>query len=45
MNLFEKVFMISALRGDGVNDLLQYLLSRLPNGPWLYPEDQLSDIS
>ncbi|MBR72168.1 MAG: GTPase Era [Rhodospirillaceae bacterium] len=45
MKLFEKVFMISALRGDGVNDLLQYLLSRLPNGPWLYPEDQLSDIS
>ena len=41
----ERVFMISALNGEGVEDLLNHLLSLLPEGPWLYPEDQLSDIS
>ena len=41
----ERVFMISALDGQGVDDLLNYLLGLLPEGPWLYPEDQLSDIS
>jgi GTPase len=42
---FAKVFMISALNGDGVADLLDYLASRMPEGPWLFPEDQLSDTS
>ena len=37
--------MISALEGHGVEDLLNHLLGMLPEGPWLYPEDQLSDIS
>jgi GTP-binding protein Era len=41
----ERIFMISALDGAGVDDLLHHLVALLPEGPWLYPEDQLSDIS
>lgn len=37
-------FMISAFTGDGVNDLLACLVERLPPGPWLFPEDQISDM-
>jgi GTP-binding protein Era len=40
----ERIFMISALNGDGVDDLLSWLAGELPEGPWLYPEDQLSDL-
>ncbi len=40
---FARVFMISALTGDGVDDLKQHLASLAPPGPWLFPEDQLSD--
>jgi GTP-binding protein Era len=40
---FERTFMISALRGDGVEDLRAELASRMPESPWLYPEDQVSD--
>jgi GTP-binding protein Era len=40
---FERVFMISGLTGDGVDDLKQHLASVMPPGPWLFPEDQLSD--
>jgi GTPase len=43
--LFERVFIISALTGDGCDDLLHCLLAELPEGPWLFPEDQLSDLS
>ena len=42
---FAKVFMISALTGDGLKDLTAYLARRMPEGPWHFPEDQLSDIS
>ncbi len=42
---FTDTFMISALNGDGVNDLKQRLAGMLPHGPWLYPADQLADIS
>ncbi|MDH3474822.1 MAG: GTPase Era [Rhodospirillales bacterium] len=42
--IFDRIFMISALTGDGVGDLLAYLAESLPAGPWLYPEDQLSDL-
>ena len=42
--VFADTFMISAVTGDGVDDLVSYLCARLPEGPWLYPEDQLSDI-
>jgi GTP-binding protein Era len=40
---FARVFMISALNGDGVPDLKAYLAGAVPAGPWLYPEDQLTD--
>ena len=40
---FERTFMVSALTGDGVGDLRRALAERMPSGPWLYPEDQLSD--
>ena len=43
--LFERIFIVSALNGDGCDDLLEHLLRRLPEGPWLFPEDQLSDLS
>ena len=43
--LAAEIFMVSALDGDGVDDLLDVLKARMPAGPWLYPEDQLSDIS
>lgn len=42
---FSEVFMISALNGDGLRDLKAYLAARMPEGPWLFPEDQLSDSS
>ena len=41
---FERVFMISAERGHGVADLRAWLASALPEGPWLYPEDQIADL-
>ena len=40
---FEATFMISALTGDGVLDLKQWLAARMQPGPWLYPPDQMSD--
>jgi GTP-binding protein Era len=42
--IFTDTFMISALKGDGVDDLRTFLAGRMAAGPWLYPEDQLSDI-
>jgi GTP-binding protein Era len=42
--VFTDTFMISALTGDGVPDLVAHLRARLPEGPWLYPEDQLADM-
>jgi GTPase len=40
---FAQTFMISALSGDGVGDLLNSLAAMVPAGPFLYPEDQMSD--
>ncbi len=40
--LFNEVFMISALNGDGVDYLRATLGAQLPEGPWLFPEDQLA---
>jgi len=42
--VFAEVFMISATRGDGTDDLLDHLAGQVPEGPWLFPEDQLSDM-
>lgn len=41
---FDETFMVSALNGDGVSDLMTNLCGRMPQGPWLYPEDQASDL-
>ncbi len=41
----EKVFMVSAADGDGVCDLKQALSEAMPEGPWLYPEDDVSDAT
>jgi GTP-binding protein Era len=43
--IFTDTFMISALSGDGVADLRTHLARMVPEGPFLYPEDQLSDIN
>ena len=40
----QETFMVSALTGDGVEDLKNAVLERLPAGPWLYPDDQISDL-
>jgi GTP-binding protein Era len=45
LKTFDQVFMISALTGDGVADLKAYFADAVPTGPWLFPEDQLSDVS
>jgi GTPase len=42
---FADTFMISASTGSGVDDLKRFILGRMPEGPWLYPEDQLTDLS
>ena len=41
---FERTFMISAERGHGTGDLMDWLAQTLPEGPWLYPEDQIADL-
>lgn len=41
---FESTFLISATNGDGVKDLKAWLAERMPEGPWLYPEDQIADL-
>lgn len=41
---FEAVFMVSAMTGDGVEDVLIWFAEHVPPGPWLYPEDQISDL-
>jgi len=41
----DKVFMISAAQGDGVPDLKGALAEAMPEGPWLYPEDEVSDAT
>jgi GTPase len=43
--LFQRVFIVSALTGDGCEELLGALSEDLPKSPWLFPEDQLSDLS
>jgi GTP-binding protein Era len=41
----DKVFMISATQGDGVRDVKEALRDAMPEGPWLYPEDEVSDAT
>jgi GTP-binding protein Era len=42
--VFSETFMISAETGDGVGDLVSFLVARMPEGPWHFPEDQISDM-
>ncbi len=42
---FAATFMISAERGHGVEDLRRWLAGEVPQGPWLYPEDQIADMA
>ena len=41
---FEKTYLISAEKGHGVEDLRAWLAQEVPEGPWLYPEDQIADL-
>ncbi len=41
---FGRTFMVSALTGDGLSDLLDYFAAAMPEGPFLYPEDQMTDL-
>ncbi|KUJ77466.1 GTPase Era [Ruegeria profundi] len=41
---FAETFMISAEKGHGVDDLRKWLAAEVPEGPWLYPEDQIADL-
>ena len=41
---FDETFMVSAQTGDGLDRLMDYLAGVVPHGPWLYPEDQASDL-
>ncbi|WP_108791164.1 GTPase Era [Erythrobacter sp. Alg231-14] len=42
---FDEVFFVSALTGDGVSEMKEALAKLMPAGPWMYPEDQVSDAS
>ncbi|WP_421760257.1 GTPase Era [Devosia sp.] len=42
---FEATFMISAMKGHGVKDFLDWASKRIPLGPWHFPEDQLTDLT
>ena len=42
---FEETFMISAMKGDGVRDMLAWAEQRIPLGPWHFPEDHLTDLT
>jgi GTP-binding protein Era len=41
---FARTFMVSALTGDGLSDLLDHLAEKMPESPFLYPEDQMTDL-
>src|SRR5262245_8976626 len=42
--IFDKIFMVSALKKEGLDELAEYCAGLMPAGPWLYPEDQAADI-
>jgi GTP-binding protein Era len=44
LTTFSRTFMISALTGDGLDDFSNYLAGAVPPGPFLYPEDEVSDV-
>jgi GTP-binding protein Era len=42
--IFTDIFMVSALTGSGLPDLMKVLADRMPPGPWMFPEDEVSDL-
>ncbi|MFC3703166.1 GTPase Era [Devosia honganensis] len=42
---FEATFMLSALKGDGVRDFIDWCVAHIPPGPWHFPEDHLTDLT
>jgi GTP-binding protein Era len=44
LGAFDATFMVSAKNGDGCDDLVNWLAASLPPGPFLYPEDEISDL-
>src|SRR5690606_3583062 len=42
---FEATFMLSALKGDGVSDFIDWCVKHVPPGPWHFPEDHLTDLT
>ncbi len=42
--VYSEVFMISAANGSGVDDVMRRIAGLMPEGPWLYPEDQSADV-
>jgi GTP-binding protein Era len=42
--VFEDIFLVSALKGEGLEELLEWTRARMPEGPWHYPEDEAADI-
>lgn len=45
LHAFAATFMVSAETGDGVDDLKRHLAARVPEGPWLYAEDDITDMT
>ncbi|MGI9361337.1 MAG: GTPase Era [Parasphingorhabdus sp.] len=45
LSVFDETFFISAKTGDGLDELKDYLVAAIPEGPWHFPEDQVSDAS
>lgn len=41
---FDQTFMVSALKEKGLNVVKSYFAAHMPDGPWLFPEDQVSDL-
>ena len=42
--VFDPIFLVSALKGQGLSEVAQWCADRMPEGPWLYPADQAADI-
>lgn len=42
--IFSHIFMVSALKNDGVADILSHLAAAVAEGPWMFPEDEVSDL-
>jgi GTPase len=43
--VFDRIFMVSALKDEGLDDVAEWCAMQIPESPWLYPADQVADIS